>query len=166
MGYTTYFRGAFGITPELTPKHERYLLKFARVRHMTWDEKVIAEEPDRRRQAVGLPVGDGGIYYTSGGEGWAGEAPGLLDHNRPAPGVPGLWCQWVPEDTEEGFQLVWDGGEKFYNYVEWLEFLIEHFLKPWGYTLNGVVSFRGESFDDAGRIHVEDNVVRVEQVDL
>lgn len=40
---------------------------------------------------------------------------------------PGFWCQWTPND--EGNILAWDGGEKFYNYVEWLKYYIEHFFK-------------------------------------
>lgn len=67
------------------------------------------------------------------------------------------YCQWVPD--EEGETLVWDGGEKFYDYVEWLEYLIVHFLKPWGYTLNGEVEWKGEQAGDLGKIIVTDNLV-------
>lgn len=47
------------------------------------------------------------------------------------------------------------------NYVEWLEYLIQHFIAPWGYKLNGAVVWHGEDSDDIGRIVVTDNVVRV-----
>jgi hypothetical protein len=70
---------------------------------------------------------------------------------------PGLWCQWVP--TDDGTMIVWDEGEKFYDYVEWLRYLIEHFLRPWGYTLNGAVIWQGEESDDRGRIHVNNNAI-------
>lgn len=33
---------------------------------------------------------------------------------------PGIWCQWIIND--DGC-LCWNSGEKFYNYVEWLEYL-------------------------------------------
>lgn len=72
---------------------------------------------------------------------------------------PSLWCQWVP--TEDGAYLQWDGGEKFYEYVRWLKYLIRHFFIPWGRTLNGEVDWQGEESDDIGRIRVTDNVVQV-----
>jgi hypothetical protein len=56
---------------------------------------------------------------------------------------------------------VWDGCEKFFMYVEWLEYLIEHFLRPWGYVLSGEVAWFGEDFDDCGDIMVRDNTIRV-----
>ena len=65
----------------------------------------------------------------------------MLDHNHPPAGQPSLWCHWIP--TEDGTAIVYDGGDKFYSYTDWLEYLIEHFLKLWGYVLNG--SVKGES---------------------
>lgn len=72
-------------------------------------------------------------------------------------GFPSFYCQWVPND--DGTELQWDGGEKFYEYVEWLEYLIKHFIEPWGRKLNGSVDWRGEEWDDAGTIIVTDNKV-------
>jgi hypothetical protein len=75
-------------------------------------------------------------------------------HDRP--GFPGIWCQWIINDEGE---LVWDGGEKFYNYVEWLKYLIENYFQPWGVLLNGEIEWQGESMEDRGMIVVVDNVV-------
>lgn len=72
-------------------------------------------------------------------------------------GFPGFWCQWVP--NSEGTALQWDGGEKFYDYVEWLEFLIKNFIEPWGLKLNGEVKWFGEERDDIGLIIVNNNKV-------
>jgi hypothetical protein len=76
---------------------------------------------------------------------------------------PGLWCQWTIEQQFEGgeFVLVWDGGEKFYNYVEWLNYLINHFFEKWGVKLNGEITWEGEESEDMGKIVVVDNVVTV-----
>jgi len=74
---------------------------------------------------------------------------------------PGLWCQWEVE--AEGEKLCWDGGEKFYNYVEWLKYLINHFFSKWGVMLNGEVEWVGEDSKDQGKIVVKDNVVRVKR---
>ena len=74
---------------------------------------------------------------------------------------PGLWCQWVVNSYDEHDELTWDGGEKFYNYVPWLKYLIEHFFSKWGVKLNGEVEWVGEDPDDRGKIVVKDNVVEV-----
>jgi hypothetical protein len=78
---------------------------------------------------------------------------------------PATYCQWIP--TEDGSGLEWDGAEKFYYYGEWLEYLIAHFLKPWGYTLNGTVQYDGWTEGVTGAISVMDNAVVVtrEEVD-
>ena len=73
--------------------------------------------------------------------------------------VPGLWCQWRP--NESGTTIEWDGGEKFYEYVAWIEYLITHFLGPWGYKLEGEVYWDGEESGDQGLIEIRDNVVKV-----
>jgi hypothetical protein len=72
---------------------------------------------------------------------------------------PGLWLQWVLD--EEGTELAWDGNEKFYNYIEWLEYLIQHFFEPWGIKLNGEITWVGEDTSDTGMIKVTDSVVEV-----
>lgn len=70
---------------------------------------------------------------------------------------PSYYCQWVAtDDTHIG----WDGGEKFYEYVEWIEWLIKNFFSPKGYILNGTVNWAGEEHEDLGLIEITDNVVK------
>jgi hypothetical protein len=189
MGYTTDFWGEFGLTPALTPEQRTYLTAFAETRRVRRDVTKLL--PDPIREAVGLPPGIEGAYYVGdrdagvlriGQPNIAQE--NIIDNNEP-PGQsgwdvkneswdtylerkqnevrdgaqPGLWCQWVP--NEDGTALVWDGGEKFYEYVEWIEYIITNFLKPWGIVANGQVEWQGEERDDHGVIDVKDNVVRV-----
>lgn len=70
---------------------------------------------------------------------------------------PGIWCQW----TIENGVLEWDEGEKFYNYVEWLKYLIDNFFEKWGIKLNGTIKWKGENMNDIGKIVVENNKVTV-----
>jgi hypothetical protein len=165
MGYTTDFSGVFKLDKPLTAEHAAYLKKFSDSRRMKRDSEKAAKLPDPEREAVGLPVSHEGAYFV-GGYGYMGQDGdgSVLDHNAPPVGQPGLWCQWVP--TEDGDGIEWDEGEKFCSYVEWLEYLIEHFLKPWGYVLNGEVSWRGEDFYDVGTITVEDNEVSTRAADF
>lgn len=75
---------------------------------------------------------------------------------------PGYYCQWVIDSDYDGEEaLVWDQNEKFYDYVEWLEYLIKNFFEPEGYVLNGSVEFNGEEPSDFGTIDVKDNVVEL-----
>ena len=158
MGYTTEFQGTFSLNKTLTEDQVVYLTKFSETRRMKRDAKIAATLPDPLRNAVGLPIGNEAEYFV-GGVGDFGQDDDLsvIDHNDPPKNQPGLWCQWVPSADGEGIE--WNGGEKFYYYVEWLNYIIKNFLIPWGLVLNGTVKWRGEDFDDAGKIIVKDNVV-------
>jgi hypothetical protein len=151
MGYTTTFGNGFKLDRPLEKDHCEYLKAFAHIRHMKRDES-INRCYDRARLDCGLPIGVDGGYYVGGDE-----VSYVDDYNQPPADQPGLWCQWTP--NKEGTEIIWDGNEKFYKYVEWLEYLIQHFLQPWGYVLGGVVSYRGGDHDDCGIITVWDNEV-------
>ena len=144
MGYTTDFEGSFNITPVLSQKDNEFLTKFSETRRMA--------------RNVGPEYGIEGEFYVDG-TGWAGQDSdkNVINYNRPPSTQPGLWCQWVP--TDDGSELVWNGGEKFYNYVEWLQYLIDKILAPRGYTLNGECQWFGEERDDVGVIIVKNNIV-------
>lgn len=162
MGYHTDFSGEFTCTPALTPEQVAYLKAFNETRRMRRNTTQTVKLPDPKREAVGLPVGIDGGYFV-GAPGFMGEdhTPDVTDHNRPPSGQPGLWCQWTP--SEDGTLIVWDEGEKFYDYVDWIKYLITHFLTPWGVKLNGTVDWAGEEQGDIGKIIVENNSVRTKQ---
>jgi len=169
MGYTTEFEGiGFWTEPPLRPEHKEFINRFAETRHVTLDVSMVAPGPTRA--AVGLDAGHMGANVLDDDtvDGCrtgdfdhlaprSGRRTHIIDNNRPPPGVPGLWCQWVVVDSGH---IHWDGNEKFYNYEEWLTYLVETYLKPWGYVLNGTVAYQGEDADDFGRIIVADNEVR------
>lgn len=160
MGYTTDFQGSFCLDKPLTEEHCDYLSQFARTRRMKRDPKIAEGFKDPLREKVGLPIGNDGEYFV-GVDGSHGQDndKSVLNYNNPPEGQPGLWCQWVPNIDE----IIWDGTEKFYNYVEWIEYIIDHFLKPWGYLVNGEVEWEGEESGDLGIIIVTDNEVSTKQ---
>ena len=161
MGYTTEFRGKFNLDKPLTAAHMAYLKAFATGRRMTRDAEKTKLLPDPLREAVLLPVGVDGGYFVNG-EGFCGQghSSDVIDYNVSPSGQPGLWCQWVP--SEDGTGIEWDGGEKFYDYVEWIRYVIDNFLEPWGYIVDGSVEWRGEEWDDTGPICVTDNTVEAD----
>jgi hypothetical protein len=149
MGYNTEFSGSIAITPPLNPEEIAYLNKFSDTRRM-----------DREK----------GPYFVDGTEEFGqGKDPDIRNYNSPPNGQPGLWCQWVP--TEDGTAIVWNDQEKFYESVAWMEYLIEHFLKPGAlaaaqlpflqanHILNGTITAQGEELDDRWLLVVKDNVV-------
>jgi len=162
MGYHTDFEGEFKLDHPLFSNHKAYLDAFNKTRRMKRDEGKAALLPDPLRLAVGLDVGREGEYFVGSGENYGQDrTPDILDFNGPPMYQPGLWCQWAP--TTDGTGIEWDGGEKFYDYVPWINYLISHFLEPWGYILNGSVSWFGEERDDMGRIVIVDNEVTIQR---
>jgi hypothetical protein len=153
MGYTTYFLGKFEVTPPLNDAEIEYLGKFSETRRM------------RRHR---------GPYYVDGG-GLAGQdrEDDIISFNAPPEGQPGLWCQWTP--NENGDALVWDEGEKFYEAELWINYLINHFLKPgaeasktedpqfaeftFDHTVKGIVEAQGRDIADRWCIVVKNNKV-------
>lgn len=164
MGYHTDFYGSFSIDPPLEPEQTAYLNAFSRTRRVQRDETVAAGLPDPIRQAVGLPTGHQGEYFVgaSGHMGQGGD-PSVVNFNQPPSTQPGLWCQWISNGS--GTLLEWDGGEKFYAYLQWLNYLKERFFEPWGRTLNGTVEWRGERSTDAGEIRIVHNQIQVRRLE-
>jgi hypothetical protein len=145
MGYSTDFTGSFQLDRPLDIKLFTFLNKFNDVRHM--------------KRKAGKEFGVEGEFYVDGGtDGNTGEN-GVIDHNTPPSTQPGLWCQWCP--TKDGTEIKWDGGEKFYAYIPWLEYIIKNFLKPNKYKLNGEVTWQGEESSDFGKIIVKNNKVTI-----
>lgn len=160
MGYTTEFTGQFKVTPMLTEEEADYLNAFSESRRMMRNAKLVEKMPDARRIKVGLPVGPQGQYYVgSFDDGNFGQSKdnSIIDFNEWPDDQPGLWCHWVPTEDHTGIE--WSGMEKFYAYTEWLEYLIDHFLRPWGKTVNGQVKWVGENKTDRGILIVENNIV-------
>ena len=162
MGYTTEFDGAFVLDKPLAENHKNYLVAFANIRHMRRIPELTATYPDPIREAVGLDLGPHHCCYYVGNEFEHGH-PSIIDYNAEPTGVPSLWCQWVPND--DGTAIEWDEGEKFYSYIEWIQYLITHFLAPWGYKLNGKVIWQGEDMADRGKIEIAGNVVTVTKLE-
>lgn len=158
MGYHTDFTGRFTVEPQLTLEHAAYLKAFSQTRRMRRDARA-AHHPDPVREAAGIKDAglQGGYFVGAGGHCGQVDSPDVVDYNNPPRGQPGLWCQWVP--TEDGKGIEWDEGEKFYDYEEWLEYIIGHFLEPWGYTVTGEVEWSGDEQGDVGVLVVKSNVV-------
>lgn len=162
MGYTTTFEGSLEFNKEVTEELKNFINNFSNIRHMKRDVDKIKELfPDWKNKCYNGNLGAEGEYFI-GGKGFMGqdEDKSILNYNYPPKTQPGLWCQWIITDNGE---LEWDGGEKFYYYEEWLNYLIDNFFEPEGYMLNGTISFQGEDLDDYGDIVVSNNIVTIQR---
>jgi len=173
MGYSTDFYGSFKLDKPLNPFLKEYLEMFSETRRMQRDFNKLsvmkANGLGNKRcfellEQLHFGLGVHGDLYCGtgyagqdGGFGSNGKDDSVLEYNAPPGSQPGLWCQWVP--SEDGTAIEWNGAEKFYHYTEWIEYLIDNFLEPLGYKVNGIVEWQGEERDDTGVIQIVDNAV-------
>ena len=151
MGYSTDFYGEFTLNKKLDDNTYKLLKGLSETRRM--------------KRKVDPKYGVEGEFYIDG-EGFMGQDHDdtVIDGNSPPSTQPGLWCQWTP--TEDRMKIVWDEGEKFYYYVEWIEYLISKILKPRGYILSGQMDYQGEDTEDVGRIIIACNQVDVHRASI
>lgn len=144
MGYTTEFQGSFTLNKPLDDETYNFLIKFNETRRMA--------------RKVDPKYGVEGEFYVDG-KGFMGQDNDetVIDQNRSPSTQPSLWCQWRP--SEDHKTIEWDGNEKFYYYVEWIQYICEKILAPKGYKINGQVKWRGEDFYDTGVILAIDNLI-------
>jgi len=154
MGYTTQFNGEIFVEPLLNKEEIDYLNKFSKSRRM-----------DR---VQGPYFVDGSASHTD---------PTINNYDKPPEGQPGLWCDWVP--TSDGMAIIWNESEKFYSSLEWMGYLIDHFIGPnpiakrvdpegfsflGGHTLNGEIYAVGdEDPGDLWKLVVKDSMVKYVQ---
>lgn len=70
------------------------------------------------------------------------------------------YMQWVPSESLDA--IVWDQQEKFYDYEQWMAWLLR-WLADRDIKADGQLDWRGEDSSDIGRIIVVDSAMTVEQ---
>ena len=122
MGYTTDFDGEVKTDRPVDDKTYELINGLNRTRRM-------------KRKIEGYGV-EGEFYFNpdsnSCGQDW--DDPTIVDSNNPPRTQPGLWMQWKMNSDKQTIE--WDGGEKFYDYIEWMVYLIDKILAPKGYKVN------------------------------
>ena len=153
MGYTTWFEGE--LTPNKPFKKEfiNYINAFSEKWHEPRDVEIIKRsDPDWAKHCLDGNLGPYGMYYVGNFD------EGVIDRSlAKSYTCPGYWCNWCI--NEETGVVEWNGGEKFYQYTDWLIYLIENFFEPAGYILNGEFIWIGEDSEDRGKISVVNNKV-------
>lgn len=151
MGYCTWFDGEMEFDNPISNELINYINKFSETRRMKRDIKLIKlNDPDWEKHCFNGNLGPEGAYYIGD------DTTSILDYNNPPEGQPGLWCGWIIGEEIDSHTLQCNELEKFYHYFEWLQYLIDHFLKTEGLRLVGEISFEGEDSEDAGVIDIVD----------
>lgn len=163
MGYSTIFIGALDFNKPVTNELQNYINTFSATRRMERNNEKIKElYPNWKQQCWHGNLGKNGEYFIGDIDNCGRDiSESIINYNEPPMTQPGLWCQWIIKDN----QLVWNEVEKFYSYVDWLEYLITNFFEPDGYILNGKIHFQGEDSDDNGMIIVTNNNITVTYTD-
>jgi len=157
-GYLTISRVDDRYYYRIHKKHRIYLRKFCASRRMAFNKQAILHRPDPFREKVCLPLGQEGGYYVNNpddedGNMGAENSISVLDYNRPPIGQPSLHCGWTVTKS----RLLWTWDLRCTKHVAWLEYLIDHFFKPWGYHLNGTLSWFNDLANNSGDIFVDNN---------
>ena len=77
----------------------------------------------------------------------------------PEPDLP--WHTDLLTVSENRSLILPEEDESRPGFGMWLRLLLEHFLFPRGYVLNGQVSWEGEDPDDRGILFVKENVIEI-----
>ena len=156
MGYNTWTVGHLDIDPPLRLVEQRYLTAFSQSRRF--------ERP-------------GGPYEVPPNPAAALRAESELPTevaDRIADGQPNYWCDWAP--CWDGCCISPTGKEKSYSLRSWLDYLIDHFLRPgalasgsgspwlegfgFDHRLDGIIACQRDDNRELWLIRVDDNVVR------
>jgi hypothetical protein len=188
MGYTTDFEGSLKLNRPATEQERNYINLISDTRRMKRNVDILFQiykgkhgNPfaKNKEDIYGF---EGEYFAMNDGDMGQNKDKSIIDYNTPPCQMsyydsdfnktwnenerrienglcqPGLWCHWII--TEDCQYLEWDGGEKFYNYLEWLQYHINHFFDKWGIKLNGNISWQGEDDEDKGIIVVRNNKIK------
>ena len=163
MCFSITFFGEFTLNKPLTPAQTTYLRKFADTPRLARKVDIVSTIKDPLREAVNLPLGEEGEYFTGENryEPYENQKPTLLhspyEKSTQPKTQPSQYCCWGP--NENGTAITWTMHDDSKTYDNWLEYIIQHFLTPWGYTLNGQIETNTGIVQ--GLITIKDNVVTV-----
>lgn len=146
MGVHYEFLGHVTVDPPLNAAEREYLKAFSESRRWDRPSGPYTVPPNPREDDSALE----GVVR--------GAADDLTNHR--SPGQPGLWCDWTP--CAKGCCLSHNGVEKFYGSGEWMQYVIDHFLRPGAEArTSGLVCFDDFTFD-----HTCTGIIAVERRDV
>jgi len=154
MGYSTDFNGEVKINKPVDQETYELLVGLAKTRRVK-----RAELPEK--------YGIDGEFFCKDREDFGQGEPSegiIVNGNEPPSTQPSLWLQWLIQNDRQ--TIMWDEGEKFYKYVDWMKYIVDRILAPRSYICNGEIHWAGEENEDLGMIYIKDNVVTVKEAKI
>mgnify|MGYP001081153724 FL=1 len=129
MGYSTDFWDEFTIDKPLDDETYALLEGLSQTRRMSRDIVKLGKRVYEIENPTPEDIANWEKEFGCEGEFWVGDTEqrgdrteDVINGNQPPATQPGLWCQW--EILEDRQTIIWDGGEKFYEYIAWIEYII------------------------------------------
>lgn len=140
MGYTTEFEGALELRPALADGLVA-----------AWNAMVKERN---------------NTYLDGSPRSFDAKLYGRLEVRRPNAGqtkwpcAPSCWDQWtLRQDKAKQCTLIeWDGGEKFYGFIRWLQHTLDTLhavVRPLQLSVTGLIRWQGQEKEDQGVLRVE-----------
>ena len=156
MGYNTCFDGSIQIDKPVDKETKKLLKGLASTRRMRRDVEILAKRLNiDMKECIELYGEEGEFYFNDDNNFGQTKTEDIITYNYPPKSQPGLWCQWTLDENTNS--LVWDEEDKFYEYIEWMDYLVN--LLSENYVLNGLIKWEGEDPSDTGTISVNNNQV-------
>lgn len=160
MGYNTEFQGYFFINRPLDEDTQKIIKGLNYTRRVKRDPNKLAKELDiTTEECIRLYGKECEFYFNFDGDFGQSKTGGIIDYNSPPDCQPSIWCHW--KYNKDYNSIEWDCGDKFYEYTDWIKYIIKEVLQPKDYKLNGTVDWIGEELDDRGKIIIKDNEVEI-----
>ena len=157
MGYNTEFVGSINIDKKVDIETKQFLKGLSSTRRVSRNIYVLAERLAISAKECLEKYGEYGKHYFDLESMGQNKTEDVLNYNHPPADQPGLWCDWCLGEDDQS--IVWNQSEKFYEYIQWMKYIIKE-LEMRGYNLNGTIEWYGEEDDDKGCIEVVNNNVK------
>src|ERR1035437_1734820 len=99
MGYQTELIGKFSLSKPTTAEQVAYLNQFSETRRMKRDVKILKDLFKGWGGFDGEYGKEGEFFVGATGFGGQDRDASILDGNYPPSTQPGLWCQWILDDS-------------------------------------------------------------------
>lgn len=151
----TTFKNPDGTDNDATP-YARYLGMFCEVPHWKRNEATCRLIKDPFRDAIGLPPGKYGEFVIG-----TKKFDSSVSSKRPYKHHPSEFVPFaVNLDSEFKMTLNMVGSPRPSVLAKWTSYLLEKFIGPWGYNMNGYISWDDDV--TTGYVHVLNNVLEHE----
>jgi hypothetical protein len=143
--------GKLKISKTLKGNHFRYLQAFHSTKRISRSVQDLEDIPDPIRVNVGLPLGEECSFFVG-----RFSRASSIDHKICPTGQPSNWCPFYPEYNGNYLAVnplapdLRQGAFKFSNAEvlevhNWLEYIINNFMSPWGYYLDGRLQIKSHN---------------------